>query len=819
MGNTESKLSFKTHVFRLFEDANIPFDDDYWTKYWTQPSSASDVFNLLTAPDITRARQDRPENVENLLLNVLGRLFFLKSTPSFLDPEMDLPGQLLNCVRVLSRVLPFIFEDPGLGQWEKDFFWNKTRPRIILTLDPIASTLTHQRGADGPKTKIEYKVPDPIDGIHKSLGELLVETCSELLFFPGFTLPMSSQRAGDTSPQTIWEMGIGCTYALSPSEEIEHNRLELLRLLITLSSTCLYTPTIQLMDTGSKFLSYMVHKQEADITLSILCSLLNTTLKYSPSWKAPYENVLSSSGRQSYMTYCLQYLDLLLVYPIPKADSVFLNGDDTPKQDRHLINWFRHFLGKVHRVQDFQFISDCLLKLISLPIQYQGSVLTGSFISVGRDLELTILFWELIQCNKHFRKYMISTNRALDVMVLLLFHLNESSTDITKQSHVRICSYILLYLTSIKEFSSCLGQKFDGYRFLPASAKTSTFFHGSYADYFIIKLCKVASLPNQDLQMLVPNLLNCLYNISPFITDIDYTASTGLFQLFTTFSSAKFLFAGKDRYLLVELLLKIFNNILSISTRVSNKAFTYVAIRNINSLRLLSSFTVDQGKGKGKDNAQNIVSSSSENIMLNDSDNEDELLNNSSRSAVSGSSSTISPSSGSVFEVSDAWIATWLPYLPLRSIISVLDSISDRIVDLKGSGTLDEYYKSNLDVQSIIDKIGNMSLLTDNDLYINDIEFVPVKFKWTKELIGWYQSVLWGAIFQHETEIGSYSNKPNGPVGVWNSTNIKLFRVQNCGPSSPSFRKPKGAVEALGRNMVHRFEQLTAVASDNKTTP
>lgn len=32
MGATDSKLQFKNHLFRLFEESNIPADDVYWVK-------------------------------------------------------------------------------------------------------------------------------------------------------------------------------------------------------------------------------------------------------------------------------------------------------------------------------------------------------------------------------------------------------------------------------------------------------------------------------------------------------------------------------------------------------------------------------------------------------------------------------------------------------------------------------------------------------------------------------------------------------------------------------------------------------------------
>jgi hypothetical protein len=47
-----------------------------------------------------------------------------------------------------------------------------------------------------------------------------------------------------------------------------------------------------------------------------------------------------------------------------------------------------------------------------------------------------------------------------------------------------------------------------------------------------------------------------------------------------------------------------------------------------------------------------------------------------------------------------------------------------------------------------------------------------------------------------------------GAVGVWNGTHIKLFRVQEGSNQGPTLLQPKGAVDAVGRNLVGRIGSL-----------
>jgi hypothetical protein len=48
-----------------------------------------------------------------------------------------------------------------------------------------------------------------------------------------------------------------------------------------------------------------------------------------------------------------------------------------------------------------------------------------------------------------------------------------------------------------------------------------------------------------------------------------------------------------------------------------------------------------------------------------------------------------------------------------------------------------------------------------------------------------------------------------GTVGVWNATNIKLFRVESVAPQGPTLSSPRGAVDAVGSNIVSRIGSIS----------
>merc|ERR1711939_662674 len=75
-------------------------------------------------------------------------------------------------------------------------------------------------------------------------------------------------------------------------------------------------------------------------------------------------------------------------------------------------------------------------------------------------------------------------------------------------------------------------------------------------------------------------------------------------------------------------------------------------------------------------------------------------------------------------------------------------------------------------------------------------------FEWSPLSLGWYESLLWSFVFTSEMQV------QKGTVGVWNGTAIKLFRVETVAPSGPTLSSPRGAVDAVGSNIVSRIGSI-----------
>jgi len=220
-------------------------------QFWELPESTEDVFSLFSAADIRRTRDTAPENLETLLLAITSRLFVLRHHPSFPDLELAPERDALNCIRILTRVLPYVYETEQLQDWEERFFWGARRKRyssFVVLLPSVLTQLERTRKASLAGEVLfddseqgeerQQRVEDEFEDA-KPLAEELIDTLIDLLFFADFTLPRPPTGKNKVT-YAIWQSGVGCNTPVGTSKEFESNRCEILRLLLTLTSKVYY---------------------------------------------------------------------------------------------------------------------------------------------------------------------------------------------------------------------------------------------------------------------------------------------------------------------------------------------------------------------------------------------------------------------------------------------------------------------------------------------------------------------------------------------------------------------------------------------------
>ena len=385
----------------------------------------------------------------------------------------------------------------------------------------------------------------------KPLAEELIDTLLDMLFLAGFTLPTSERLKAERVSYTIWSSGIGCNNNISTYKELESNRTEVLRLLIALSSKSMYLPANVLPVKGVKALTYIATYPEKQVVLSTLCSLLNVTLKYNPaSWRIPYDHVVTGDPKQTYVATSLQFLLILLLYPIPEDTS----GSSPSK------NFFRHFLGRLHRPQDFQFIVDGMARTLHQPLNVTSSYLPGSQKPLRWAPEMLMLFWETIQCNKRFRSFIVDTERGHDFIILVLFYAIEYRFESTKQGIVRMCVFILQTLSSEPNFGPRLNKKFEKQETLPVAIRIEQW-NGTYGDFLVASIHTLITGSKGKLDAIYPALLAIINNVAPYMENLNSVACVKLMQLFASMSSPSFLMANETNHTLLTSLLESINSI------------------------------------------------------------------------------------------------------------------------------------------------------------------------------------------------------------------------------------------------------------------
>lgn len=195
------------------------------------------MFSLFSPVDVRRARDASLKNLETLILALISRLSVLRHNTNFPNVEVAPEKHALNCIRVLTRILPFLYEADHLEAWEERFFWapRKKRSRSDqITRTEVLFDESHPEDAPEPEKNESSEVVKP-------LGEELIDNLIDLLFYTDFTLP-HNERSRLKVTYSIWQSGVGCNTPMSSSKELESNRTEILRLLLTLSSKSLYMP-------------------------------------------------------------------------------------------------------------------------------------------------------------------------------------------------------------------------------------------------------------------------------------------------------------------------------------------------------------------------------------------------------------------------------------------------------------------------------------------------------------------------------------------------------------------------------------------------
>lgn len=225
--------------------------DLYWQQYLTLFDSTADVITLLDSTSIVKAVQHSPVNVQTLITVLSNHLASLLALPHFPlpaaqtnpnrshttwpaprqstsrapDTQRDLAKEALNCLRVLSRVVPLVMRPQSAlaDPLEEAIFWTTEKVRVESPSthdEPDQHTTPNETSEDETGQFVIDDDEDEDEAVDRStpsgqaktaadshhdtsrsslsdtawrdvppLAERLLATLVDLAFVPGFTLP------------------------------------------------------------------------------------------------------------------------------------------------------------------------------------------------------------------------------------------------------------------------------------------------------------------------------------------------------------------------------------------------------------------------------------------------------------------------------------------------------------------------------------------------------------------------------------------------------------------------------------------------------
>ncbi|KAI0831071.1 high-temperature-induced dauer-formation protein-domain-containing protein [Trametes gibbosa] len=653
----QPKLAFRSQpggVAKLATTRNIPEKDLYWEQYVVLFDSASDVFTLITHNDVRRALYEAPENVATLVRVISARLFNLISDHTFPAPapssvsslasslirtgtggaagagERNATKEVLNCIRVLQRVLPAVFEiESEPSRFEREVLWKRVpvrdqgqgqeRPASgaagsavdeasaqaqFVIEDEDESDEDEEGGARAPKSpprqpeQQKAAEPEKPKDTMPSIAERLFSCLIDLMFCCGFTLPTKIQVDHYKINYVIWEKGVGSTTDPGPSYQYETNKAEVLRLLLVLLSRQIYVPPSALFTSASSYTLHFVQSLPRRDVLTVLCSLMNTAVNATHPGSAnmmgtvagrlPYNHLLmkGEDPRTSLVSICFQVLCVLLDFQSGSARDMGAEGQTSGPTAK--TNAFRFFIAKLHRSSDFAFILNGVVSIFETEMASLHGLLPGSKKSVLYMPEAVIFLWKMLELNKKFRAYLLDSDKGMDVMAYLLCYGLEIKDKPEQHGMCRVLSYMIQSLSAERTFGLKLGSP------LRAQIPQKWVTPGTAGDFMIHSIYSMVATTSGSLNSLYPALIIALSNSAPYFKNLSVTSSARLLQLFNAFSNPSFLLSDEGHPRLLFFVLEAFNGVL-MHGLAENPNLVYAILHAHKQFEDLGTFTLARG--------------------------------------------------------------------------------------------------------------------------------------------------------------------------------------------------------------------------------
>jgi len=650
MGASASREKFRESVEALTEVDISPDDADFWDELWKIPSSAEEVFELI-GPDIARRLvDDRFDNLSTLFTQATAQLCQIVETPYNIYFD-----QALNCVRVLTRVLPFLLEKGDLGDSDvnvEQLCWGTGSEIITDAHEEYSSIMgtdaedSSMEGGKSRRSKKSYRnTHEEEEENQEPLALLVVHAAMHMLFLPQLTCDYyeeempedyrkdkaskgrnrnrnledreSSQEdyeirteAGLASSKLVengvvlvarptsivWAAGIG----VKPNQlgydgatrKYDKNRIEVLRLLLTCMCDPLFSPADEYNPLASRWLAVAV-AADAPNAICLFYSLFNTILSYDPNGPlgVPYATAFQSDAHVKLVELSSQILCVLLDCGLPGNPEPVHNDNGEP-----IVEFDEASKG------GFNIFRTLLARLDS------GKELSFCFKGFVRLLR------NVYECKNTYLPNSIANLECFQELLVLLWKMLEENplfmTHVLTQCDVNEIIVPICYLMyqsrrdpahiGLVHICTFVLLKLSGERSFGVNLNKPfnirlpcdlPLFSGSHADLIAIILHKLVVNGSYKLVPLYSCFITIICNVSPYWRSMSLVAAVKLVNLFELFSSPKFLYSGDNAHRHLALLLEVFNNVIQYQY-TGNQHLVYAIVRRKDSFGRLASLTL-----------------------------------------------------------------------------------------------------------------------------------------------------------------------------------------------------------------------------------
>eukprot|EP00668_Euglena_longa_P001088 GGOE01001299.1.p1 GENE.GGOE01001299.1~~GGOE01001299.1.p1 ORF type:complete len:742 (+),score=157.12 GGOE01001299.1:31-2226(+) len=548
MGASDSKYLFRHRVNQLICRPVQPDDHEFWKLLYISQLTTEEVFSLVQPCDVRRLRQKQPINLAFLVFKSIEQLLIFASN------ELQDFTSASNSIKILARVVPFVFEN---GRFDSEPLDEVSSSAPLLMDDEVevgppqpseplpdgydfvenffwANRILGPENQDLVFTTIGGK---PLD---RPLGTLLMQLLLHTCFYPRFTRPVAKTNSGNVAvhgyphlmPLGAWCGGVGISDAHVPPSTAMHdaNRVDVLRCILACCTQTVFEKDPLCVNKFAGCITSLL----APPSVTLCYSLLNVIGSYNPKGSLPYSSYLGVS-RETLLEASLHLLLTLLDYGphLQQPPSPSATDEVTDPRDRHA---FWSVLHQLSKEDDLRFLFNALTRLLSNHLEAASTLLPLSQKQINCHAELLLLLWKLIEANETFRILMCKKFDICSLVRALLWFVFETQADQSQFGTLQVVTLIVLSLSAERDFAVSLNTPFT--EKVPMHLPHFT---GSHADLVVLVAHQFLTLHHPWAKPLLEHWLTIVCNLSPYIKALSSAAASKLIHLFGAFTGPKHL--------------------------------------------------------------------------------------------------------------------------------------------------------------------------------------------------------------------------------------------------------------------------------------